>query len=206
MSPHAEQPTTNGVSSTNGTMTNGDRHHSVFLSHLTSYPLVSDSITTYRSNPYGEKSINLAFSAYSTAHRNLYAPFAAYLSRPLGLVAPYLAKADDMGDQGLSSLESRFPIVKEDTATIQEKVGQVAGTPFRVAKESREWVWKTYDEEYQAAPNLPLVKPLWAVVGVEIKGAVKVSEIIANTMEAWLHAAQKKGKQVQEKVAEQSEG
>jgi len=44
---------------------NGDRSSSQFLDHLTSYPVVSDGIETFKSNSYGKKSLEIADSAYS---------------------------------------------------------------------------------------------------------------------------------------------
>merc|ERR1711977_800801 len=44
---------------------NGEAPSSAFLSHLISYPVISDSISTFESNPYGAKSVSLGDSALS---------------------------------------------------------------------------------------------------------------------------------------------
>jgi hypothetical protein len=91
-----------------------------------------------------------------------------------------------MGDQGLSTLESRFPIVKEDTATIQGKCQRVVSIPFRAAQQGRELVWKTYEKEYESAPKYPVVRQVAAVVGTEIKlTTFAISYVIGRVDEQW---------------------
>merc|ERR1712093_874997 len=41
---------------------NGEAPSSAFLSHLISYPVISDSISTFKSNPYGAKSLSITTS------------------------------------------------------------------------------------------------------------------------------------------------
>ena len=93
-----------------GPTVNGTRASSQFIDHLTSYPVVSDGIETFKSNPYGKKSLELADSAYSRFGK----PVEPYLETPKQYAAPYAKKADELADSGLSQIETRFPIVKED--------------------------------------------------------------------------------------------
>jgi hypothetical protein len=111
------------------------------------------------------------------------------------VVAPYLAKADSIGDSGLSSLETRFPIVKADTATIQEKAKGVAGYPWRVAQEGKDFVFKTYDDEYKHSQGNGLFKQVKAVVGTEIKLTVAFFQFVSDL----LGKAKAEGKEVMEK-------
>lgn len=113
--------------------------------HLTSYPVVSDSIQTFKSNPYGKKSISLADQGYN----RLIAPFLSYAERPLGYVKPYVAKADSLAEGGLTKVDHTFPIVKEDTQKIKSSVFDLALFPFRVAGSSRDYVFNTYSGEYK---------------------------------------------------------
>jgi len=186
---------------TNGDMsqpvTNGDGPHSLFLSHLTSYPLISDSISTVKSNTYGAKSINLVNNAYSTAYTKLYQPVSPYLSGPYSLIAPYLAKADSIGDSGLSSIESRFPIVKAETATIQEKVQGVAGIPWKIASDGKAYVFKTYDEEYANSQGNGIIKHAKAAIGTELKITLAFLQLVTD----FLNKAKQQGKGLAE-VAE----
>jgi len=181
-------------------MTNGDKPHSQFLSHLTSYPLVSDGISTYKSNPYGAKSLSFVNSAYSTAYTNLFQPVSPYLSGPYSYVSPYLAKADSLGDNGLSTLESRFPIVKAETATIQEKVQGIAYMPWNVASQGKDYVFQTYDDEYKKTQGTGIVKQAKAVIGTEIKLTAAFFQLVAD----FLGKAKQEGKEIIEKKTSNS--
>lgn len=115
------------------------------MQHLTSYPIVSDSISTFKSNRYGKKSISLADQGY----HQLIAPFVPYAERPYGYVKPYVAKADSIADGGLAKVDSTFPIVKEDTQKIKNSVIDFAFFPLRLAGNSKDYVFSTYSGEYE---------------------------------------------------------
>lgn len=118
-------------------------HHS--FQHLTSYPVVSDAIETFKSNPYGKKSLDLS----NTGYEKLVAPFIPYAKRPYGYVAPYVAKADSLGSDALSRVDHTFPIVKEDTEKIKGTVLDYAYFPFRVVGDSKNYLLDTYSSEYK---------------------------------------------------------
>ena len=118
-------------------------HHS--FQHLTSYPVVSDAISTFKSNPYGKKSLDLS----NTGYEKLVAPFIPYAKRPYGYVAPYVAKADSLGSDALSRVDHTFPIVKEDTEKIKGTVMDYAYFPFRVVGDSKNYLLDTYSSEYK---------------------------------------------------------
>ena len=107
--------------------------------------MVSDSISTFKSNPYGQKSINLADQVYDTFAK----PFFPYLSGPYQYVSPYVSKADSMADSGLSKVDETFPIVKTPTGELVDNVKGVAFFPLRVAFESKDYVFNTYGNEYK---------------------------------------------------------
>lgn len=96
------------------TLTNGEKHSSQFISHLTKLPAVNDGIGAFKSNPYGKKSIELVDGAYSRFGK----PVEPYLETPYSYAKPYVQKADELADSGLSWGENKFPIVKEETGTI----------------------------------------------------------------------------------------
>jgi len=160
---------------------NGDGPHSQFLNHLTSYPVVSDGITTYKSNPYGAKTISVASQAVNIITINVYQPLSPYLKGPYSIVAPYVVKADSLGDTGLTKLESRFPIVKEDTATVQKTVTSLAGYPLELANEGKTYVLKVYDERYgyHEGKN-KLVRMGFAAFDTQITIMGKTFETLAN--------------------------
>lgn len=113
--------------------------------HLTSYPVISDSITSFKSNPYGKRSLNLADQGYNS----LVVPFLPFLERPYEYAKPYVAHADSLAEGGLTKVEHTFPIVKEDTQKIKSSILNLALFPFRVAGSSKDYVYNTYTGEYK---------------------------------------------------------
>lgn len=107
--------------------------------------MISDSISVFKSNPYGRKSLSIADHGYS----RFIAPIVPYTQRPYDYVKPYVEKADSIADDGLRKVDSRFPIVKEDTVKIKKAVIDVAFFPFRLAGTSKDYILSTYSGEYQ---------------------------------------------------------
>jgi len=124
---------------------NGDKASSQFISHLTSYPVVSFSIDTFKSNPYGAKSISIADQSYQT----LVSPLLPYAQKPYTYLSPYVAKADTLADTGLSKVDVTFPIVREEPAAIKSTVLNYVGLPFKVAGEGRQYVQGTWEKEFK---------------------------------------------------------
>ncbi|KAI9934230.1 hypothetical protein MW887_005304 [Aspergillus wentii] len=124
---------------------NGEKVYSQFLDHLTSYPVIHDSISTFKSNKYGAKSLEYADQGYT----RLAKPFLPYLSKPYGYVAPYLARADSLGDQGLSRIDTRFPFIKEDTETLKDNIYSGAFYPVRIVGDAKGHVFTVYGTEYK---------------------------------------------------------
>jgi len=162
--PHAETKT----STMSTPLTNGEKPSSQFISHLTSYPAVSDGIATYKSNPYGQKSLNLANATYS----RFGAPLIPYVKGPYSYVAPYVAKADSLGDAGLSKVDGTFPIVKEDTHKIKDTVLDYAFFPLRVAGQGKEYLFSTYQDEYKKTGGDGIITTAKALVSTELKVGV----------------------------------
>lgn len=135
--PHA---TTDDTMSESTPLTNGTSPSSKFLSHLNSYPVVSDGVETFKSNPYGKKSLDLADSAY----QKLGKPIEPYLETPYSYAKPYVTKADELADSGLGHVESRFPIVKEDTNTIIDTGKSIVWYPFKLAEDGKSYVMSTW--------------------------------------------------------------
>ncbi|MCJ1226821.1 hypothetical protein MMC12_003475 [Toensbergia leucococca] len=124
---------------------NGDKPSSDFISHLTSYPVVHDSISIIKGNPLGQKSISIGEQGYESFVK----PILPYAQGPYGYVAPYVAKADSLATDGLSKVDQTFPIVKEDTETIKGSLFDLAFLPFRLANGGKDYVLKTYSSEYK---------------------------------------------------------
>lgn len=106
---------------------------------------MSDGVSTFKANPYGQRSLQLTDSAY----RTFAAPFLPYIARPLQYVTPYLKKADDLGDKTLRTLDEKLPIVKKPTNEIINDAKTLVLLPFRIGQSGREHVLNTYDSEYK---------------------------------------------------------
>ncbi len=76
-------------------------------------------------------------------------PFVPYAKRPYGYVAPYVAKADALASDGLSKVDNKFPIVKEDTEKIKGTVLDYAYFPFRIVGDGKNYLLDTYTGEYK---------------------------------------------------------
>ncbi|KAF7943814.1 hypothetical protein BTUL_0285g00010 [Botrytis tulipae] len=122
---------------------NGETPSSVFLDHLTSYPLIHDSISTFKSNPYGQRSINLTATSYEKFGK----PFIPYLQKPYQYVSPYVAKADELGDSTLSTIESKFPAVKKPTGELYSDGKYFVFYPITKSNEGKEYVLGKYNNE-----------------------------------------------------------
>ncbi|KAI9801513.1 MAG: hypothetical protein M1833_002745 [Piccolia ochrophora] len=139
---------------------NGEKQSSAFLSHLTSIPVISDSISGFKANPYGQKSLNLADQGYVTFAK----PILPYLSGPYQYVSPYVAKADSLADTGLSKVEDTFPIVKTPTDKLKGTVFDTVFFPVRLASDSKDYVFKTYGSEYKKVGGEGIVTSGKAVI------------------------------------------
>ncbi|KAJ5973839.1 hypothetical protein N7481_011049 [Penicillium waksmanii] len=154
---------------------NGEKVHSQFLDHLTSYPVVSDSIAVFKGNPYGAKSIEFADQGYT----RLAKPVLPYFSAPYNYVAPYLARADTFGDKGLSQIDTRFPIVREDTQKIRGTIYNTAGYPVRVAGDVKHHLFDTYGSEYKKCGGDGIF--------ASGKAVITTSLVISQESLAWVH-------------------
>lgn len=143
--------------------------------------MVSDSITSFKSNPYGAKSLEYADQGYN----RLAKPFLPYLSIPYTWVAPYLTHADQLGDQGLSKIDSRFPIIREDTQKIRGTLCSTAGYPVRFAGDVKHHVFNIYGAEYKRCGGDGLVASGKAVITTSL---VLSQESLA-LVSAWLRTA-----------------
>lgn len=162
---------------------NGETPAYKSLDHLASYPIISDSISTFKTYPLGQRSIDITHSAYCT----FIAPLSPYLSK----AAPYVTRADELAESGLGKIEERFPIVKEPTENIKNTVVDTIGYPRKLvgevyvrgsdlAKDTKEYVFSIYGDELARQDNtkggyIPRAKAgvtTGLVVSSELMGAI----------------------------------
>ncbi|KAK0634858.1 hypothetical protein B0T17DRAFT_20025 [Bombardia bombarda] len=122
---------------------NGDVAHSAFLEHILNYPVINDTVSTIKSNPYGQKSIEIGDSVY----RTFAAPVLPYFSKPYQYVSPYVKKADDIGDKTLYKVDEKFPIVKKPTNDLVNDAKTIVFFPLRISQSGKEYVLNTYSSE-----------------------------------------------------------
>jgi len=199
--PHAEQPNdTSKVNGTTSTQSDPGSPSYKSLSHLKSYPIVSDSIRVFESHPLGQRSISLSQSCYST----FLAPITPYLSR----AAPYVSRADEFADSNLGKIDNYFPILKEPTDEIKNVVVEAVGYPKKLvgevylrgadyAKEGKEYVFKVYEDECSKSggtdgviPKAKATVTTGLVVSSEIMGSL--AAYLGNKREEAKAAAQEK--------------
>ncbi|MCJ1354158.1 MAG: hypothetical protein MMC33_004145 [Icmadophila ericetorum] len=186
--PHAEETMSKQV---NGEK--GEYPQSKTISHIASYPVVAEGLKHFQSNPYGQKSIEVADHGY----KSIVTPILPYAQGPYGYVKPYVTKADEMAEGGLKKVDETFPIVKEDTQKIKDSIFDLALLPFRIANHSKNYVLKTYEGEYKKCGGNGYV--------ASGKAVVTTSLIATSDYLAWLSTflAEKK-EQVKETVKEKT--
>ncbi|CCU75388.1 unnamed protein product [Blumeria hordei] len=131
-----------------------DKPASAFLSHLKSYPVISDGITTITSNPYGAKSISITTTSYEKISK----PLLPYLRTPIAYITPYAARADSLGNNTLSSFESRFPVVKKPTEELYAEGKAVVFFPLQKGFEGKDYVLNVYGSEKNKVGGEGLIK------------------------------------------------
>ncbi|KAF2176032.1 hypothetical protein K469DRAFT_38742 [Zopfia rhizophila CBS 207.26] len=123
---------------------NGEKPYSKVLSHLQSYPVVHDSLEVYKTNPYGAKSL----SVFNLLDQKFLSPLNLYVQIPCSYLSPYLTHADELGDTGVSKVDNKFPVVKEETNKLKEIVQSNAFFPLRLAGQGKEYTLRTFNDKY----------------------------------------------------------
>jgi hypothetical protein len=150
------------------------------LSHVSARPnrLVwrGRSITTFKRNPYGAKSLDLTTQGYEKLGK----PFLPYLARPYEYVSPYVKKADSIGDSTLSTLDSKFPVVKKPTGELYDDAHSIVFFPLKKGNEGKDYVLSTYKGEIKKVGGDGIVTYGKAALGTSI--------IVAGDSWAWLNS------------------
>merc|ERR1711939_134870 len=126
---------------------NGEAPSSAFLSHLISYPVISDSISTFKSLPYQ-------------------------------YVSPYITKADSLGDSTLSTIDSKFPVVKKPTGELIDNGKAIVFFPLKKGIEGKEYVVGVYGSECKKVGGEGIVT--WG------KAAIATGLVVGGDAYGWL--------------------
>lgn len=140
-----------------------------------------DTSEFLKNTQIGATTLNLASNTYNS----FVAPFHPYLQRPYSVAHPYLTRADDLGDSGLTRFETYVPYVKQDTATLKQQVL----SPYT-------YLQRTYKDQYQRTQHKEgVVKFGLAVISTELK---IVQDACTVFLEYW--NGSETGKKINEKV------
>lgn len=105
--------------------------------------MVNDGVSTFKANPYGQKSLQLSDSAYQTFAK----PIMPYLSKPITVILPLVKKADDLGDKTLTTIDNRFPIILKPTNELYAEAKEIVLYPVKVGQAGRDHVFTTFAAE-----------------------------------------------------------
>ena len=148
---------------------------------------MSDSLSSIKQNPYGQKSIELGDTAYQTLAK----PVIPYLSRPYQYVSPYVKKADALGDQVLSKVDERLPALKKPTGELWTDGKDFVLFPVRKGTETRDHLLAVYNAEYKNAGGEGVVTLAKALVTT----GLVVSHEALNWLSEYLSASKTKVKE-----------
>jgi hypothetical protein len=154
---------------------NGVADRSAFISHIISYPVVSDSLNHIKQTPIGRTSLNLTNASIQKV-QPLLSPLKGPYQKFSPYVAPYLEKVDNLGDIALHQVDNRIPAVKKPA---NELYGDAKGLAFwapRKGLEAKDHVLATYKLEIKKVGGEGLVT--YAKAGITT-GLIVSSELLA---------------------------
>lgn len=157
--------------------------------HLTSYPVVHDSISGFKSHPTGQRIESLAEQGYNT----FAAPVVPYFHTPISYLSPYISRVDSLGDATLSKVEETFPVIKKPTGELYNESKDLAFLPIKKAFEAKDYAWDTFVKQVKAAGGPNLV--------AYTKAAVTTPIILTADTISWLASAADKKKTETKEVA-----
>jgi hypothetical protein len=154
------------------------------VSHLQSYPLISDITASFTSSSICQRATNLSSAVYDR--------FITPISR-------VVQSADDFADANLTHLDSRFPVVKEVSA---EDVKGMIGYPRKLiaeeivkgsdyAHEKQEWVLHVYESQVDERKGLVVKLKAGVTTGLVVSADVmlEVADILVTVLKASVPAA-----------------
>lgn len=161
--------------------------------HITSYPLISDSLDYVKQNPYGQKGLQLTDSAYKAFAKRL----PPLLTKPYEYVSPYVKKADSMSDGALSQLDERFPALKKPTHELWTDGKNLVFFPVHKGAETKEHVFTVYGSEYKKVGGDGVVTTGKALISTGMVVAVEA----LNWMSGMMKAGETKAKEMSVEAA-----
>ncbi|KAK4166213.1 hypothetical protein QBC43DRAFT_21774 [Cladorrhinum sp. PSN259] len=174
-------PTTNVV--------NGDSPHSATIRHLLAFPTVQDGVRTYKNTTLGQKSLEIGGAAYQGLANNIL-PF---FRKPYEYISPYVERVDAVGDQALSKLEEKFPVVKKPASEIIEDTKKIVLFPLRISQSGREYVFAVYQSEANKIEGNPVIvhgkAAIVTAITLATESLIAAKDFMTNTKEEFKKAA-----------------
>ncbi|KAL2070007.1 hypothetical protein VTL71DRAFT_14687 [Oculimacula yallundae] len=167
---------------------NGEAPSSAFLSHLYSYPLISDSLSTLNSQPLFAKSVSFTHQLSS----KITTPLLPYLRTPLTYASPYLERADTLGDSTLSSIDTKFPVVKKPTNELLDDGKALVWFPYKKGSEGKEYVFGVYGSECKKVGGEGVVT--WGKAAIAT--GIVVTGDVYSAVSGYLAGKKQEGKEV----------
>jgi hypothetical protein len=131
----------------------GPAHHSAFLEHLLSYPVISDGVHTFKSGKYGQRSLQFGDATYHT----FAAPVTTWFQKPYQHLLPYIQKVDSLGNNILHYIDKRFPIIRKPTEELYKDTKGLIFLSYHKGLEGRDHVLQVYNSEYKKNEQAGLV-------------------------------------------------
>ncbi|EXL39693.1 hypothetical protein FOCG_17700 [Fusarium oxysporum f. sp. radicis-lycopersici 26381] len=150
-------------------------HHSAFFQHLLSYPVISDSVYTFKSGKYSQTSLQFGNAAYQT----FAATATTWFQNPYQHLLPYIQKVDSLGGNILHYVDKRFPFMKKPTEELYNDTKGLIFLSYQKGLEGRDHVLKVYDSEYKKNKQVSLV--------AHGKAAVTTFLGVSNEALSWLN-------------------
>jgi hypothetical protein len=159
------------------------------INHITSYPVVSDTLTYAQSFALAQQTIS-----YSQSCLGLLKPLSPLLTKANHITAPVVTKVDDFADSKLGQVDEKFPFVKKPTEEIAEFLAAQKDFATGLAQKEREYVLSVFAEELEktAGENKTGYIPT-------AKAGVNTGIVISQELLAWITEL------VQKKRAEKTE-
>ncbi|KEY67431.1 hypothetical protein S7711_05959 [Stachybotrys chartarum IBT 7711] len=170
-----------------GPQVNGDVSHSAsssaFLEHVLSYPVVRDGIDRFKSNQYGQRSIELGDSAFQTFG----APVVSLLAKPYQYFSPYVHQADSFGAKTLDRVDEQFPAIRKPTSDLYKDSKSLIFLPINKGLQGKDRFLQIYAEERKKTEE----QTIWA----QGKAAVTAAFVVTNDTISWVSSFLKQKKE-----------
>lgn len=144
----------------------------------------------YQHNPLGAKSIEI----FNSAYHNFAEPILRNLQGPYSIIAPYVQKADQIGNSTLDTVDNQVPAIKKtDMEALKSHAFDMAHFPFKVASEGKDYVFSTYNDEYKKTGGNGLITTGKAILSTELRITAEAIHKVADLLGP-------RGKQMEEQL------